>query len=405
MAKKYFLLIYLLSLALLISCGLEKPNKSFNTYGDGQRTNSYEELGTFWSGIAYVEKLNVKDTTGFAQPPLALSGSKFVVATNAGSIALFEHTSLLWEKPLGDSEFVVSNFVADPKENIYFLSNKHKLYSFSIDGQKNWTIKIDDTTNVFSTLLATNNAIYFSSESGKLFKISFTGKIEWALPLPLPTTPTFAEFDGNLVINITNNSTNLSDSILFIEKSGKIRWSRQVENTRLVKSPVIASGRIYAIGYRYLENTTEGRIICIDTLGRIIWNKSLPIIPRFISVSRSGELFLVLYNLGIGETLSSLYELNRQGEIIAHQFVNTIFYTPVLISEDKIALLGYTKETPSMLFFDKELNLLKSIDLSKIPPPIVQPAVLTDCTIIFATSNGPYLVRIDENPIIKLLPW
>lgn len=392
-------------LTLLISCGLEKSSQPFNIYADGQRTNSYEKFGTFWSGLAYVEKLNIKDTTGFAQPPLALSKNKFVVATNAGSIALFEHTNLLWENRLHNSEFVISNFVADSKENIYFLSNRHKLYSFSIAGQKNWAIPIDDTTNIFSNLLATNDAVYFSSENNRLFKISFTGKIEWMLKLPLTTTPTFAEFNGSLVINITNNTADLSDSILLIEKSGKIRWSRQIENTRLVKSPVIASGKIYAIGYRYSEQTIEGRIICLDTLGKIIWSKSLPIVPRFISVSQSGEIFLILYNLGIGETLSALYKLNSLGEVITHQFVNAIFFTPVWISQDKIALLGYTKEIPSMLFFDKGLNLLKTIDLSKAPPLIVQPTVLTDCTIIFATSNGSYIVRIDENPIIKLLPW
>lgn len=405
MAKKSFLLIHLLSLTLLIRCGSEESSKPFNIYSDGQRTNSYEELGTFWNGLAYVEKLNLGDTTGFAQPPLALSNNKFVVATNAGSIALFKHTNLLWEKKLSDSEFVISNFVADPKENIYFLSNKHRLYSFSIVGEKNWAIQIDEATNTFSNLLATNDAIYFSSENKRLFKIQSTGKIEWVLKIPLPTTPTFAEFNGNLVINITNNSTTFSDSILLIDKSGKIRWSREVENTRLIKSPVIASGRIYAIGYRYYKNITEGKIICLDTLGKIIWNKFLPIIPRFISVSRSGEIFLILYNLGIGEILSALYLLNNQGEVIARQFVNAIFYGPALISQDKIALLGYTKEIPSMLFFDKGLNLLKTLDLSRIPPPIVLPAVLTDCTIIFVTSNGPYLVRVDENPIIKLLPW
>ncbi len=405
MTKKYYLLIHLILLALLVNCGSEKPSKPFNIYGDGQRTNSYEDLGTFWSGVVYIEKLSIKDTTGFAQSPLALSKNKFVVATNAGSIALFEHTNSLWEKQLSDSEFVASNFVADIKENIYFLSNKHILYSYSVAGQRNWTTRIDDSTNIFSTLLATNEAIYFSSERRRLFKISLTGKIEWILNLPLPTTLTFAEFNGNLVVNITNNSTNLSDSILFIEKSGEIRWVRQVQNTRLVKSPVIASNKIYAIGYSYSGQNIEGRIICLDTLGKIIWSKSLPIIPRFISVSRSEEIFLILYNLGIGETLSALYRLNNQGEVISHQFVNAIFYAPILISQDKIALLGYIKEIPSMLFFDKELNLLRTIDLSRIPPPIVQPAVLTDCTIIFATSSGPYIIRIDENPIIKLLPW
>jgi len=172
------------------------------------------------------------------------------------------------------------------------------------------------------------------------------GKMEWVLNLPLPATPTFAEFNGNLVVNITNNSTNLSDSILLIEKSGKVRWSCQIENIRLVKSPVIASGKIYAIGYRYFEKDIEGRIICLDTSGKTIWSKSLPIVPRFISASRSEEIYLILCNLGIGETLSTVYRLNNQGEIIANQFVNARFDAHALISQEKIALLGSTKKMP-----------------------------------------------------------
>ncbi len=374
-------------------------------YGNSQRTNSYEKLGTFWSGLAYVERLSIKDTTGFAVAPLALSENKLVAATNSGSIAFFEHTNLLWEAKLDDSEFVLSNLVADSKENIYFLSNQHKLHSYSATGKKNWTIIITTTSSIFSNLLITNDAIYFSSEDKKLFKVALSGKIEWTLELPLQTTPTFAESEGNLIINITHNDPYSSDSVICIAKTGKIRWARGLEQTRLIKSPVISNGKIYVIGYNLTERTNNGIIVCFDTLGNTIWSKNLPIIPRFVSISQTDEIFLILYNLGIGETLSAIYKLNNKGEIVARQFVSAIFYSPIIISERKIALLGYTKDIPSILFFDKELNLIKTIDLSKTPPLIVQPAVLTDCTIIFATFSRPMVVRIDENPIIKLLPW
>ncbi|MFN3269861.1 MAG: hypothetical protein ACK42G_04675, partial [Candidatus Kapaibacteriota bacterium] len=58
-----------------------------------------------------------------------------------------------------------------------------------------------------------------------------------------------------------------------------------------------------------------------------------------------------------------------------------------------------------MIFFGEDLTLWKTIDLSKYPSVLNIPAILEDCTMFFVSTSGNFFVRIDENPVIKLLPW
>jgi len=404
---KYFLIrnLLFLNFIYLISCGNQKEKEPYNLYGNSQRTSSYERLGRFWMGISLLEDAGCSDSSGFATFPLALSENKFVAATNIGRVFLFQHTRLQWEFKLDSGEYLLSNFVASPREDILFITNKNFLYSVSISGKLNWRSYFADSSIIFSTLLATKEAVYFASQKF-LYKFNYKGELLWCLPLSLESTMTFTEFSNdNLILNLTFNEVNRTDTVIFVNKLGKIVWKRPMDNVRLLRSPVVWKNKIFVFGYTF-DNTTElGFLFCLDSTGKMLWMKDFGMIPRYLSISDDGKLFLCLYTSGLGETISTIYKLDDNGEIVSKQHISAIFYSPFFISQQILCAVGYTRGNPTLIFLDSELNLLKTMDLTKYPTLLNIPAFLKDCSLIFVSSVSNHLVRIDENPIIKLLPW
>lgn len=391
---------------ILLACSKEAEKEPYNIFGNTGRISSYEKSGRFWTGIASLEKVKCSDTSGFITYPLSLKDNAFVTSTTDGWIVCFKHINLLWEYKLQQGEYVVSNIVASPKQEIFFITNFMNVYLLTRDGEKIWKLRLDDSAKFFSTLLATRSGVYFTTSTGNLYKIGYDGKIKWKILLPLQSTNCFAEAsNGNIVLNLTHDKLGETDTVLFVDTSGKILFKRYFEGVRLIRTPVAWKDKVFVLGYKESNNEIVGNIFCLDTNGNLVWNKEFGIIPRYLSISEDGELFLILYNVGLGETLSTIYKLNSSGDIIAKQFITSTFYTPLFISQEIIGAIGYTKGNPVMVFFGKDLTLWKSIDLSKYPTVLNIPAILDDYTMFFVATSGNYLVRIDENPIIKMLPW
>ncbi len=401
--SKFF---FLFCFCILISCSNQKPKNPFNLYGNSQRTSSYEKLGRFWMGISTLENAKTTDEKGFDTFPLALSDNKFVSSTKNGYILLYQHTSLLWEFKLDTNEFLVSDFAASPNEDLFFITNKNYLYSISSNGVLKWKVPIFDSASYFSTLLTTNSSIYFSSSKKNLKSYDFNGKLKWTLELPLEATSAFAEFNNdNLVINLTNNEVGKTDTIIFVSSDGKIRWKKFFSFVRLLRSPIVWKDEIFAFGYSESQGSYIGFLYCLDSTGNVLWTKEFGLVPRYLSVSDDGFLYLCLYNTGLGETLSKIYKIDNQGKIVTQQNIGAIFYTPFFISQQILCAVGYTRGNPSLIFLDSDLNLWKILDLTRFPNVLNIPAFLTDCSLIFVSSVSNHFVRIDENPVIKLLPW
>ncbi|MCX7879790.1 MAG: PQQ-binding-like beta-propeller repeat protein [Ignavibacteria bacterium] len=386
-------------------CENQKDKEPFNIFGNSKRTSSYEHLGNFWTGGAFVDIIDCKDKSGFLTFPLALEGNRFITSTYNGHIVFFEHSNVVWENSLAENEYVLTNIVAAPDETCCFITNFRRLVCISSKGEEKWSVNLSDTSKTFSTLLALKDGLYFSS-SNLLYKFDFDGNLKWAFELPLVTTPTFTEFPNvGIVLNLTNDSSGRTDTVMLINSKGELIWRRPIENCRLIRYPIVFSNKIFVFGYRYHQQKQEGFLFCLDKNGTEIWSRQYEIVPRFLSISNDGFLYLILYNSGLGETLSAIYKIDQDGNIVKKQFVTGIFHSPLLISQRLIGSILYKGGSPSMIFFDKDLHLWKIINLSKFPSVLNFPAVLQDCTLIFPAISGNFILRIDENPIIKLLPW
>lgn len=398
-------LFYISLFLFFIGCLNEKGMHSFNIFGNINRTCSFESQKNIWSGILYTEKVNISDSSGFANFPLSLGGNTFVTSTNKGFIICFENTELLWETPLDSGEYVISNFVADWRKNIFFITNTFRIISLSNTGKLNWALRLQDSVQWVSTLLSTDDAILFSTSLKKLYKYSFDGKLLWERNLPIPTTQTFAGFKDGIVANLTYDEFEKTDTVVFLDKNGFPKWEFFAEKVRFIKSPVTFEDYVFVYGIESSENSDEGVLFCLNSDGSVKWKKNFAMIPRLLSISEDKEIYLVLYAMGVGQKISELQKIDKDGKTINRQFISSIFYTPFLIGKNKLFNLGYKENLPSILYFGKDLVLTKSFDLSNAPVPLILPVILEDGTVIYLASNGPYFIKIDENPILKLLPW
>lgn len=390
---------------MFIGCSNEKEKYSSNIFGNINRTCSFEKQKNIWSGILYIEKVNISDSSGFATIPLSLGGNTFVTSTNNGFITCFENTELLWETPLDSGEYVISNFVADWRKNIFFITNTFRIVSLTNSGKVNWSLQLRDSIQWVSTLLSIDDAILFSTSSRKLYKYSVDGKLIWERNLPIPTTQTFTGFKDGIVVNLTFDEFEKTDTVVFFNKNGIPEWKFFAEKVRFIKFPVTFKDNVFVYGIESSANSDRGVFFCLNSDGSVKWKKDFAMIPRFLSISEDNELYLVLYAMGVGQKISELQKINIDGNAITRQFISSIFYTPFLVGKIKLFNLCYKEGIPSIIYFGKDLVLIKSFDLSNAPVPLILPVILEDGTVIYLASNGPYFIRIDENPILKLLPW
>ncbi|MGQ9819583.1 MAG: outer membrane protein assembly factor BamB family protein [Candidatus Kapaibacteriales bacterium] len=398
-------LFFISLLFMLLGCSNEKERHSYNIFGNIHRTSSFEKQKNILSGILLIEKVKILDSSGFATFPLSLGENTFVTSTNNGLIVCFENTQLLWEKSLERGEYVISNFVADWQKNIYFVTNYFRIISLSNFGEINWIRQLEDSTQWISTLLVSNDAIFFSTSTMKLYKYSFDGKLVWRKDLSLSTTQTFAGFEDGIVVNLSFDEFEKTDTVVFFDKNGNEKWKFYAEKARFIKSPVVFEDKVFVYGIESSLNSDKGVLFCLDADGSMKWKRNFAMIPRFLSISEDKELYLVLYAMGFGQKISELRKIDIDGNTINRQFISFTFYAPFLVGKVKLFNLGYKEDVPSIVYFGKDLVLTKNFDLSNAPIPLILPVVLEDGTVIYLASNGPYFIKIDENPILKLLPW
>lgn len=398
-------LFYISLFLLFIGCSNEEEKNMFNIFGNINRTCSFERQKNIWNGILSTEKVNISDSSGFATFPLSLGGNTFITSTNNGFITCFENTELLWETPLDSGEYVISNFVANWLKNIFFVTSTFRIISISTTGKVNWALQFRDSIQWVSTLLSTDDGILFSTSSKKLYKYSFDGKLLWERNLPIPTTQTFAGFRDGIVANLTYDEFGKTDTVVFFDKDGIPKWKFFAEKIRFIKFPVTFKDNVFVYGIESSANSDKGVLFCLNSDGSVKWRRNFAMIPRFLSISEDNELYLVLYALGVGQKISELQKIDTDGNTINRQFISSEFYSPFLVGRIKLFNLGYKESIPSIIYFGKDLVLTKSFDLSNSPIPLILPVILEDGTVIYLASNGPYFIRIDENPILKLLPW
>ena len=136
-----------------------------------------------------------------------------------------------------------------------------------------------------------------------------------------------------------------------------------------------------------------------------MWTKELSVLPRYISVSEEGNIYVAGYNAGLGEGLSGIFCFSDKGKLIWKQYLDITVKSPILISQDNLAIVGVKRRSPAVFFFNKMGTLIKTVSLSDTPILNLQPFVLPEPIIAFAGAEKLFILRIDESMMNKILPW
>jgi hypothetical protein len=416
---KNLLIIVILACILLSSCEKKSEPSLINLYGGYNRNNNYEKYGSFPSFTTFIDKasnfIKMNDSSGAIVAPLVISESQVLIATINGSIIMFDRTTdtinkkTSWSYKLDSSLVVASGMCGDIDKNIYAILSNGELLSLSKNGNLRWKYRYSNENNdkLFSSdLLAVNDGIIASLSNGLIFKLSFDGKLLWERKSNWSTTNTFAgDSYGNLYIPITKEEFGASDSLIMLDKNGKLLWQKTFEKVRIIKTPVIQNGNIYISGLQELNNGRAPVVIAIDTSGKEIWKKELAVVPRHISTSNDGSIYIIGYNSGIGEAMSGVFCFTKEGKLKWQLYFEAIVPAPLMVGKENLAFIGRTPKALACYFMNKEGQVTKTISLTDIPTPYLQPVVMPNGAITMAGAEKSCLIRIDETPINKILPW
>ena len=404
------ILYFLFTLVFLMSCSDDKGPEPFNLYGGINRDSDYG-TETFYRQTFNVRSIETLDSSGAVAAPLGLENSEIVVATQNGNVLLINTQKSLWEYFLGEGAFVASGMAADKNKNVYAITNSGILHSISYtDGSLRWSKELfssEDSVERFSDLLALDDGVVVASESGRILKIDTTGIVQWERKNSLSPTPTFAaDTSGNIVIPLTHNKYGVTDSLIYIDKKGKLVWSKPFEDLRLIRGATVFEDRFYIAGIRKDVESSLSMIYGINSKGKIFWEKEFPVMPRYLSISSEGTLFVAGFQAGLGSSYSSVFAFDKEGELLWNiPFNGGTVAAPVLISGDMAALVLSTNEAPGIFIIDIERGILNNeISLGEAPILYLQPTVLEDGEITFVGYHKFQIIEITENPFRKMIP-
>lgn len=405
--------IFISFLFFIFSCSKsdDYKNKPINNFGGYERNSSYEFLGDFYTYSAYIDYPKQRIESGAIQQPLALFDEKIVCATSDGNIyCLQDNRNVLWKFKLDSGIVVSTGMCADEKENIYALGTDFYLYSIDKEGKLNWKYKVSDTIvqfPIFSELLCTNDGVYVGSNFGLIAKFSFSGKCEWQIQTPLSVLESFsATKNGSIVVPISHNSFGESDSLLYINPDGKIKWKRALNYIRILKHPAIFGDRISLPAVFDSNGYRVPVVVVLDTFGNLIWQKEVPVQPRYVSIDENGEIYVVGNNPSVSDVVSGIFCYSKSGELRWKLYIDMLLTHPVFVSTKKLVVSGFKSGAVATAVLKKEDGkLIKTISLNKFPILLLRPTVSFNRTIVYASSQELCFARIDDLFVNKIIPW
>ncbi len=403
-------IIFIVILTFLPGCGKgTKEGEPVNYFGGMGRTNSYEGYGSFYHKIFIVEDCKYKDSSGAITAPLVLPNSDYVIVNTRSNVLYISKQIVKWAVKLDSGAIPAGCMAADGDLNIYIIATNGMLYSISKDGQMRWNKLVEKTDKkliVFSDLLAQKDGIVISVSNGEIYKFDFNGNIKWKFITGLSTTKTFASDDkGNLVIPLTHDLFGVTDTLLYLTPEGKVRWYKGFPKTRFYMTPVVCRHKIVIAGISEIKGNMLAEFYVLDEKGKKLWKKELNVSPRFISVDEQGRIYAAGYNSGVGEALSEILCFSASGKLEWKQYFQATVLSNLMLSRKFIAFVANDDKGSGVCFLDKDGKFEDVVSLQRAPSIYSQPSVTSDPSVIFAGADKLCIVRIDELPFDKLIPW
>ncbi len=417
--KTNFLLLLIAALGLS-SCGNPFEERSFNSAGSQTRSNSYENFGNFAANVItekYYSPREENDNAKGEQPnegshfePLVVGASDFYLPCSDGTLSFISQGKFKFKIKVPDGSLIASKPAADINRNVYCISLKGILYSFSVEGKKNWEFEFGDESNEFETfsdVLAVEDGVIVGSSSGNLIKLSLDGKVIFKKQYPSAISKSFAcDAEGNIIFGLTFNEFGVTDSLAMITSKGDEVFTQAIDYVRIIRNPIVVNDNIYIGGFLQTDKVQGSIIACYDKKGKEKWRQEIPVLPRFISANKKGDILAAGYNTGMGEAMSGLFAFNSSGKQIWRLYLSATVTAPLLVGNKKICVIGNTQKGAALFFLDKETGkMIEDKSLTELPLFNPNPAVLPDGSLIFSVIHKLGVIRITDTSLNKILPW
>lgn len=403
------LLILIAVLLAILSWGCAHKSlegSNVNYFGDVGRSNSYENYDDFINENKFDDSVLDSNNAGAIVAPIPYSNQEYLFAATDGSIKMIMNQDVYWSKKLSKNQIVSAAMAIDKHQNAYLVSNLGNLLSYDKEGNIRWKIKLIDSigkNDIPCDLLISDEAIIAGITNGLIYKINFDGKVLWKKELNNHINKTISGFDDNILLILS--SENDIDTLLSLNNDGSEKW-RSTFDIRLIKYPVSNGKYITCCGLKYVGAESFPKIFYLDLEGKLIWSKEIGLIPRYISMSKAGNIYVNAFQVGLGEQISCIYKFKNNGELEWQKFFNLIIPTAILISNNNLAFLGVTNNTSGLYFIGKKDGVIQGIhSFSNVNPIIHSPTVKPDGSIAFAYSQNLGFVKVDESWFKKMFSF
>ncbi len=217
-----------------------------------------------------------------SSPVIGPDGTIYVGGAFNGKVYAIERDGTIkWEYILGGTNTWVNSSPALAWDrSLYVGAGDGKFYSFSYNGELNWTYQTGAGIHSSPALDDELTAVYFGSDDGYIYALDTSGKLKWRYRTdePVYSSPGIAS-DGTVYVGSR-------DGYLYaLNPEGTLKW-RYRTNDVMFSSPAIdAEGDVY-IG------SLDDNIYAIDANGSLLWNYQTDFnIYGSPSISADGTLY------------------------------------------------------------------------------------------------------------------
>ncbi|PKL79908.1 MAG: hypothetical protein CVV25_06415 [Ignavibacteriae bacterium HGW-Ignavibacteriae-4] len=397
----------ILMLVLFVSCSDSDTREYGNIFADKGRSSSFENIEDFQYQI-FSQKV-IDSSSGATCPPLLLSNEQYILSTEDGKIISTLYNEKIWEYRLDSGSFVGAGFAADVKNSVYTIDNLGKIYSLDSTGKLRFSdqLFIPTKLEIFNTPLALKDVIVFSSSDGNLAIIDKSGKELYKKNYNSSILDYVSAIDDeNILVTLSNNQFGVTDTLVCLGTDGTEKWRYSADGYRFVKGAISNGTNIAISGSLQGGEDPLSKIFYLDGSGKKLWDKEITNIPRFLSMSKKGELYLVSYSSAMGQMLSGIFSYSTKGELTWKIYYEYSIPMPVYISENELMFIASNRETYGLFYLQRtDGKLKKSLEIGEVHPIIFYPEVENSGLIKFVGKETLRLVQIDETAISKILPY
>lgn len=384
-------------LILLFSCTEHQqfPEKDIVMNGGADKSNYYENMQGYTQAI--YEKIASSDTAGCTAPPLCISSYQTVLATRNSSVIKATAYKTEWKAKLDDSAFVSGGMFCDEKQNIYACATNGIIYSFDVNGKRRWKTEIPKRKKniIWEDIIPAHTGILCTSHDGNVYYIEGSnGKIStvYSTHLTIAGAPIVND-EGDIII-ATMAMGEAADSVICFNTQMKKKWGIVLPNFRITASPILVNNEIIIGGMRKEIDAELPLVQMISNSGKVLRSFSPDATPRYISGNKSGDIYTVNYNMGMGEPMSIAQCFAQNGTKKWQMSFRFAITSALMVGNNFSCFIAQRGNAIGCYVLDNTGKLIRLIQLDEAPSLLLRSVVNPAGVITLAPLKGGILTKV-----------